>query len=79
MKLSELAKKANSLPELNFDWPGPEHFSDYNFAEATNSPEKQLEYLDKLRKQMAKYSSALHDLVEGYRKIRDLMLEAEVL
>lgn len=78
MKLSDLAKKAAALPNLDFEWPGPEHFSNYNFEEATNSPEKFRAYVDTLRQQMAKYSMALHELTEGYRKMRDLMLEAEV-
>lgn len=78
MKLSALAKKAKALPDLDFDWPGPEHFHDSNFEEATNTPEKLRAYIDRLRQQMAKYSMALHDLTEGYRAMRDLMLEAEV-
>lgn len=78
MKLAELAKKAAALPELNYQWPGPEHFSDYNFDEATKTPEKMHAYLNELRKKMASYSMALHELTEGYRKMRDLMLAAEV-
>lgn len=78
MKLSALAKKAAALPELEYEWPGPEHFSDYNFAEATSTPEKLRAYVDDLRKKMAEYSMALHGLQEAYRQMRDLMLEAEV-
>lgn len=78
MKLAALAKKAKELPDIDFEWPGPEQFSDYNFAEATKTPELMREYVDGLRKKMAAYSMAMHDLVEAYRKMRDLMLEAEV-
>lgn len=78
MKLADLAKKAAKLPDLDFEWPGPEHFSDYNFDEATNSPEKLRAYVNGLREAMAKYSFALKDLVDAYQKMRDLMLEAEV-
>lgn len=78
MKLAELAKKAKVLPDLDFNWPGPEHFHNDNFDKATDTPEKLRAYVDLLRQQMAKYSMALHDLTEGYRKMRDLMLEAEV-
>jgi len=78
MKLAILAEKAKALPDFDFDWPGPEHFSDYNFAKETDSPEKLRAYLDKLRQQMAHYSLALHHLTRAYKQMRDLMLEAEV-
>jgi hypothetical protein len=78
MKLAELAKKAKALPDLDYKWPGPEHFSNYNFDAATSSPEKLREYINELRGSMAKMSMAIHDLTEGYKKMRDLMLEAEV-
>lgn len=78
MKLAELAKRAKKLPDLEFDWPGPEHFHQSNFDTATDSPEKLRAYVNELRGQMAKYSFALHELGEGYRQMRDLMLEAEV-
>lgn len=78
MKLAELAKMAKALPDLDYDWPGAEHFSDYNFDEATNSPEKLRAYVNQLRGSMAKMSHALADLTEGYKQMRDLMMEAEV-
>jgi hypothetical protein len=59
MKLSTLAKKANALPDIEFEWPGLEHFSDYNFEEATKSPELLRTYVNGLRQKMATYSIAL--------------------
>lgn len=78
MKLATLAKKAAKLPDLDFEWPGVEQFSDFNFAEATKTPELLREYVDGLRQKMAAYSMAMHDLVEAYRQLKDLMLEARV-
>lgn len=78
MKLATLAKKAAALPDFDFDWPGPEQFSDYNFQQATKTHEDLVKYTDGLRQKMASYSMALHDLVKAYKQMRDLMLEAEV-
>lgn len=78
MKLSDLAKKASELPDLDFEWTGPEHFHDDSFARATDTPDKLRAYVDELRKKMATMSMAIHETVEAYRKMRDIMLEAEV-
>lgn len=78
MKLAELARKASKLPDIDFEWPGPEQFSDYNFQEATKTHDDLVKYVDGLRQKMASYSMALHDLAGAYRQMRDLMLEAEV-
>lgn len=78
MKLSTLAEKAVRLPDLDFELLGPEHFSDYNFDKATNSPIKLKQYVNELRQNMAKYSLALHSLTSAYKGLRDVILEAEV-
>lgn len=78
MKLSELAKRAAALPDLEFDWAGPEQYSDYNFERATATPETQKLYLNELRRRLGEQSFALHKLANGYRQMRDLILEAEV-
>lgn len=79
MKLAELAKTAKALPDPDYEWrPGPEHFSDFDFDEATATPEKLRAYVDQLRGSMAKMSYALAELTAGYKQMRDLMLEAEV-
>ena len=78
MKLSVLAKKAKALPDFDYEWAGPEQFSDFNFKKATETPDGLRSYLDELRQKMATNSMALHHLTEAYRKMRDLMLEAEV-
>jgi len=79
MTLAELAKKAAALPDCDaFTWPGEEHFSEYNFAQATETPEEMRAYLDALRKRMADYSHALADLGKAYRQMRDLLLSFSV-
>lgn len=79
MKLSVLAKKAAALPDCEaFSWTGIEQYSDYNFDKATETHEDVVKYIDELRKRMASYAMALQELGEGYRQLRDLILEADV-
>jgi hypothetical protein len=78
MKLAVLAAKAARLPEIDFQWPGPEHFCQDVFDREVKTLPQAIEYIDDLRKSMAKYSMALHDLTTAYRTLRELMLEADV-
>jgi len=71
MKLKKLAEKAAKLPDLEFDWGGAE-----------NATEEVLDqgviYLKALKDRISAQSYMLHDLVEAYRKIKDVILEADV-
>lgn len=78
MKLSDLAKKANDLPYLNFEWGGAEHFHEEVFDREVRTLPEAIIYIRQLRERMASYSLILHELTEAYRKMRDVMLEAEV-
>ena len=78
MKLATLAKKAASLPEVPFDWGGPEQFHDDVFKREVKTLPEAIAYIDQLRIRMAAYSMALHDLCKAYEGMRDLILEAEL-
>lgn len=79
MKLATLARKAAELPEdVLFDFTGPEHFHDDIFKREVKTLPQAIKYIDELRRRMAAYSIALHDLAMAYKQMRDLMLEAEV-
>ena len=78
MKLSDLAKKAAALPDLNFDWAGPEQWHDGVFAKEVTTLPEAIKYIDALRKRMGEMSDGIFELRKAYEKMRDLMLDAEV-
>lgn len=78
MRLSDLARKAAALPDIEFEWPGAEHWHDDVFQREVKTVEDAKAYIDAMRKRMADYSFALAELVEAYRALRDAILAAEV-
>ena len=78
MKLKTLAKKAASLPDLDFDWAGAEQFhSDVFDTNITDLPSV-IGYIRELKERMAKQSFMLHELAAAYMKLKDMILEAEI-
>jgi hypothetical protein len=78
MKLDDLAKKANALPRLEWEWGGPEHWHSDVFDKNVESLPDAIEYIKVLKDRMAAQSMILYQLFDAYRKMKDIMLEAEV-
>jgi hypothetical protein len=77
MKLKELADLANEIPEVKFDWAGPEQYHSEVFK---NEIERYgiLPYLEKLRERMADYAIALHTYGEAFNKLREIVFDMKV-
>jgi hypothetical protein len=78
MKLSELAKKANRLPDIEFQWTGAEQWHDEVFRTNVSSLPQAIDYINELRKRMAIQSYAIASLMDAYKKMKDVLLEADV-
>lgn len=78
MNLAELAKKAAALPDLDFNWGGPEQWHPDVFKREVKTLPDAIKYIEQLRQRMGEYALALHDLTEAYKQLRDVILEADV-
>lgn len=78
MKLADLAKKANALPAMDFNWAGHEHWHDDVFDREVQTLPQAITYIKALKERMGAYALALHSLTEAYEKMRDIMLEADI-
>ena len=79
MSLKSLAEKAARLPELDFDWPGPEQFDVTVFERDAKTHEGLQEYVARLRMRMREHTAAIATLKDAYMSLRDIILEAEVV
>lgn len=78
MNLKTLAKKAASLPNLDFDWKGIEQVHPEVFDREVIDLPSAIEYMRKLKERVAKQSFILKDLADAYMKLKDIILEAEL-
>lgn len=77
MKLRELAKKAAQLPELEFDWAGPEQLND-QLVKSEFDEIGIIDYIIALKHRMLKQSIAISELTKAYNQLRELILDAEI-
>lgn len=78
MKLSDLARKANRLPDLDFEWGGPECWHDDVFERQVQTLPEAIDYIKELKVRMEDHAGALRSVIEAYQCLKDIMLEAEV-
>jgi hypothetical protein len=78
MRLATLAQKARELPDLDFEWGGPEQWHDEVFDRCITTLPEAINYINDLRKRMAVQSHAISSLKDAYEKMKDIILEAEV-
>ncbi len=78
MKLKDLAEKAARLPDLDFDWSGPEQYHPDVFLSETNDLPSLRIYVEKLKDRIADQSRAIMRLKKGYEILRDIILEADI-
>ena len=78
MKLKKLAEKAAKLPDLEFKWGGEEQWHFEVFDRKINDLKSSIEYIKKLKSRISQQSIMIHDLVDAYQAIRDVILEADV-
>jgi len=78
MKLKDLAEKAARLPDLDFDWPGPEQYHSNVFLSETNDLPSLRVYVEKLKDRIADQSRAIMRLKKGYEALREIILETEI-
>jgi len=78
MQLKKLAEKATKLPELEFDWTGEEQWARETFdCEITDLP-RSIAYIKILKERISAQSFMIHDLVEAYKGVKDVILKADV-
>lgn len=78
MQLKKLAEKAARLPSLEFDWAGGEQWNSDVFDREVIDLPSSIAYIKKLKARVSAQSLMLHDLVNAYSKIKDVILEADV-
>ena len=78
MKLIDLARMAKDLPVLNFDWAGVEQYHLEVFNLKTEDLASLREYVSKIKERVSEQSIIIHDLVDAYTKLKDIILECEI-
>ena len=78
MKLKDLAEKATRLPDLDFDWSGPEQYHPDVFSSETNDLPALRIYVEKIKDRMADQSRAIVQLKKAYEILRDIVLETDI-
>ena len=77
MKLRELAKKAAQLPELEFDWAGPEQIND-QLVKSELEVGNVIEYILALKSRMSQQSIAIAELTKAYNQLKKIILDTEI-
>ena len=76
MTLLDLINKAKELPEIDFDRAGPERIEPVE--NNIKTLEEVISYLKYFRDWIYKHSVVLDDLIKAYRKMKYILLAAEI-
>ncbi len=78
MKVSDLARLAARLPEINFEWGGPECWHEDVFKRQVTDLPTMISYVEALKARAQAQTLAILELKMAYETLREIILEAEV-